>query len=79
MCQGEERSVYVGKNVKKLIHNGANTSRSMRGRSKTPCCRNISRKNTMVTGKFKKCLSRQVAEGVEIRKSAANLMNAKSE
>ena len=32
-----------------------------------------------VTGNFKDCLSRQVAEGVEIRRCDANLMNTKSE
>ena len=32
-----------------------------------------------VTGKFQDCLSRQVAEGVEIRRCTAYLMNTKSE
>ena len=32
-----------------------------------------------VTGTFQDCLSRQVAEGVEIRRCPANLMNTKSE
>jgi hypothetical protein len=88
MCQGDERSVYVGETSRNLYTRGAEHSKKYEGGKQDSFLQKHQQEKhqgrpavftAKVTGKFQDCLSRQVAEGVEIRRCAANLMNTKSE
>ena len=88
MCEGEGKSVYVGETSKNLYTRGLEHSKKYEGvkedsfLQKHQVEKHFGRPavyTAKVTGNFKDCLSRQVAEGVEIRRCAANLMNTKSE
>ena len=88
MCEGEDKSVYVGETSRNLYTRGVEHSKKYEGGKQDSFLQKhqVEKHNgrpamfkAKVTGNFKDCLSRQVAEGVEIRRCTANLMNTKSE
>ena len=87
-CQGEDRSVYVGESSRNLYTRGVEHIRKYEGgKQDSFLLKHQLEKHqgrpavftAKVTGTYKDCLSRQVAEGVNIRRCDANLMNTKSE
>ena len=82
------RSVYVGESARNLYTRGLEHSQKYEGGSEGSFLtkhqlekhRGTEAKfSARVTGTFQDCLSRQVSEGVFIRRSDATLMNTKSE
>ena len=87
-CQGEGRSVYVGETARNLYTRGMEHSKKYEGGKQDSFLQKHQLEKhqgrpavytAKVTGTFQDCLSRQVAEGVQIRRCDANLMNTKSE
>ena len=88
LCQGADRSIYVGETSRNLFTRGLEHWKKYEGgkadsfllkhqlENHDGCAAVCSAK---VTKKYKDCLSRQVAEGVQMRRCEANLMNTKTE
>ena len=88
LCQGADRSVYVGESARNLYTRGIEHSKKYEGgKTDSFLYKHQQDKHqggealysAKVTGTYKDCLSRQVAEGVEMRRCTSNLMNTKSE
>ena len=88
LCQGDEKSVYVGETARNLFtRGGEHISKYEGGKEASFLLKHQQEKHegrpavysSKVTGYFKDCLSRQVAEGVNIRRCDSNLMNTKAE
>ena len=88
LCQGADRSIYVGETSRNLFTRGLEHWKKYEGGKTDSFLLKHQLENhdgcaavctAKVTKKFKDCLSRQVAEGVQMRRCEANLMNTKSE
>ena len=88
LCQGEDRSVYVGETARNLYTRGAEHATKYTGGKEDSFLRKHQQDkhqgqdavySAKVTGTYRDCLSRQVAEGVNIRRCQSNLMNTKAE
>ena len=88
LCEGDEKSVYVGETARNLYtRGGEHISKYEGGKESSFILKHQTEKHegstavyfSRMTGYFKDCLSRQVAEGVKIRRCDYHLMNTKSE
>ena len=88
LCLGDDRSVYIGETSRNLFTRGLEHSRKYEGGKEDSFLlkHQLDRHqggpaaySAKVTTRFTDCLSRQVAEGVKMRRCPANLMNTKSE
>ena len=82
LCQGADRSIYVGETSRNLFTRGYEGWKTdsfllKHQLEKHDGCAAVC--TAKGKKKYKDCLSRQVAEGVQMRRCEANLMNTKSE
>ena len=88
LCQGDARSVYVGESSRNLYTRGSeHASKYESGKEDSFLTKHQMDKHhglpaeysAKVTGIYKDCLTRQITEGVDIRRCPAILMNTKAE
>ena len=88
LCHETDKSIYVGETSRNLYTRGLEHLKKYEsGKIDSFLMKHQVEKHdgsaavctAKVTNKFKDCLSRQVAEGVEMRRCQANLMNTKTE
>ena len=88
MCPKEDPTVYIGETARNLYTRGKEHIKNYKSKQKDSFIYKHQEDkhegqpaefDAKVTNQFRDCLSRQVSEAVEIRRSGPNVLNSKSE